>query len=268
MEYKKGKILLKNLMIFISFILIMNFTGCSLLRSKTDEETMGYKDFALKTLEERYGEKFEIKKVGGTFGANRDTRKLICYPVSNEDDFCFVEVERDFSDVYDNYFNRIIGKRIEEKLYNLASPIFGEEIIVKVGIGGMYFEPQNLEETADEFLEKKKGGMAIEVLIRSEGIPENIHEEAEKIQIFMQELLNKGLDQNNYVGFCYVKEQHYENINKVYGELEYKGEEYSYYLDGDISYTSTNNSIKDRLIERELESVEETLNIRLIYKEN
>ena len=125
MEYKKGKILLKNLMIFISFILIMNFTGCSVLRSKTDEETMGYKDFALITLEERYGEKFEIKKVGGTFGANRDTRKLICYPVSNEDDFCFVEVERDFSDVYDNYFNRIIGKRIEEKLYNLASPIFG-----------------------------------------------------------------------------------------------------------------------------------------------
>ena len=51
----------------------------------------------------------------------------------------------------------------------------------------MYFEPQNLEETADEFLEKKKGGMAIEVLIRSEGIPENIHEEAEKIQINKQE---------------------------------------------------------------------------------
>ena len=76
------------------------------------------------------------------------------------------------------------------------------------------FTNYNDKETADEFLEKKKGGMAIEVLIRSEGIPENIHEEAEKIQIFMQELLNKGLDQNNYVGFCYVKEQHYENINK------------------------------------------------------
>ena len=259
MEYKKGKILLKNLMIFISFILIMNFTGCSLLRSKTDEETMGYKDFALKTLEERYGEKFEIKKVGGTFGANRDTRKLICYPVSNEDDFCFVEVERDFSDVYDNYFNRIIGKRIEEKLYNLASPIFGEEIIVKVGIGGMYFEPQNLEETADEFLEKERGSIAIRILIKTKSIPQDLYLESERIQTFMNNMLINNVTVNSIVTFCYVKDEHYNKINESYGELEFRGEELTYYLSGEKVYMWGSNGIEEKQIEYTREDVESKL---------
>ena len=54
-----------------------------------------YKTKTLEILKEKYGEEFAIKQTGGTFGATRNTRKLVCYPVSNPNDSFNVEVERD-----------------------------------------------------------------------------------------------------------------------------------------------------------------------------
>ena len=93
--YKMGGIILM-------VVLGSSIAGCS-IKSNNDYEAV-----ALQTLEERYGEEFEVKQIGGTFGALNDTKKLVLYPVSNPDKFFFVEVEKDLSEVHDNYINRLM----------------------------------------------------------------------------------------------------------------------------------------------------------------
>ncbi len=111
--------------IILMMVLGSSFTGCS------KNFAHDYKELALQTLEERYGEEFEIKQFGGTFGALNDTKKLVCYPVSNPDKFFFVEVERDLAEVHDNYINRIMEEKLNAKLTPIAKDIFGEEVKIQ-----------------------------------------------------------------------------------------------------------------------------------------
>ena len=132
----------KNKFRILGGILIMsiglNITGCSNgeSESENDKENVNknksYSEVALEALEERYGEPFELRQIGGTFGANRNTKKLICNPVSNPNTYCFVEVESDKTEVHDDYANRIMEERYAVMLEEEAKKIFDEELNIKV----------------------------------------------------------------------------------------------------------------------------------------
>ena len=47
------------------------------VRSDISEDKTEYINVALNKLQEKYGEEFEVSHIGGSFGATRDTYKLI-----------------------------------------------------------------------------------------------------------------------------------------------------------------------------------------------
>ncbi|MBH5320064.1 hypothetical protein I6N90_19870 [Paenibacillus sp. GSMTC-2017] len=79
----------------------------------------------LEALEEKYGEKFEMDKIGGAFGTvNSNTIKAIVRPKKDSRIMVEVEITKDLKDVYDKYLNETVARSNEQPIEELAKQIW------------------------------------------------------------------------------------------------------------------------------------------------
>ena len=245
----KIKTLYKIWGIILMMVLGSSITGCSI---KTDND---YKKAALEKLEERYGEEFEIKQLGGTFGALNDTKKLVCYPVSSPDKFCFVEVEKDLSEVHDNYINRIMEGKLNEKLTPIAKEIFGEEVKIQSFFDNKYNEYDSLDMNVVDFMNRNNNCSYVLYIFIKDG--ENIDklQEAEKINLFGEKLLESNVLSRNSVNIWYIKDEEYNNVEDRYYDIAFEGSVVKYYLDESKIYNNAWFKIVDKKMNHTIEDI-------------
>ncbi|MBB6716883.1 hypothetical protein [Clostridium gasigenes] len=225
-----------------------------------EDGVKNYKDVALKALEERYGEEFEIKQVGGTFTSRVHGKKLICNPISNPAKFCFVEVDPKTSEVYDDYTNRIMEIKLGELLEENSKERFGDKVRVKLEFVSVYDKHIFLDMDPIEFFkENTLAGYAIDIFIKLDG---NINksEEAIKVETFMNNLVNMGLDKNSYGIFWYCTEDVYSNLDNKYYELQFTGNTVDFYKESQNSYNRTHAEIKNNKLKESVNEIEENFN--------
>ena len=253
----------KNKFRILGGILIMsiglNISGCSNGKSGNDNENVNknksYSEVALETLEKRYGEPFELKQLGGTFGATRDTKKLICNPVSNPNTYCFVEVESDKTEVHDDYADRIMEERYAVMLEEKAKKIFDEELNVKLKFNSFYDGYQYLDMDLLEFYKKNVyPEYSIDIFINSNrDIDKNA--EAEKMLSFSNMVLESGLNENSGIWFWYCNEDTYDEVNESYYLSYLSGNMYEYYSDENRTYNSSFIKIRDGKLKQDINGV-------------
>ena len=259
----------KNKFRILGGILIMsiglNITGCSNGKSGNDNENVNknksYSEVALETLEERYGEPFELRQAGGTFGATRNTKKLICNPVSNPNTYCFVEVESDKTEVHDDYANRIMEERYAVMLEEEAKKIFNEELNVKVSLNPFYDRYQYLDMEPMEFYKDNvHSHYMIYIFINSDGNIDKVAE-AEKMLKFAEKVLELGMYKTSGVRFLYCKKETYDDVDNSFynADLNSSTSAYKYYAEENRIYTSKKIGIEDKKIEEEYNSVEKLI---------
>ena len=221
-------------------VLGSSFVGCN-ITSDND-----YKKAALETLEERYGEEFDIKQLGGTFGALNKTKKLVCYPVSSPDKFFYVEVEKDLSEVHDNYINRIMEEKLNEMLTPIAKELFGEEVKVQSYFAHKYNEYDSLDMNVVDFMNRNDNcTYVLSIFVRGgENIDKSI--EAEKISIFGQKLLENNILSTNSVSIWYTKDDEYNNVESKYYDIIFERSVAKYYLNADKIYNTAWFEIVDK----------------------
>ena len=253
----------KNKFRILGGILIMsiglNITGCSNGKSGNDNENVNknksYSEVALETLEKRYGEPFELKQLGGTFGATRNTKKLICNPVSNPNTYCFVEVESDKTEVHDDYANRIMEERYAVMLEEEAKKIFNEELNVKVSLNPFYDGYKYLDMEPMEFYKDNVySDYMIYMFINWDGNIDKVVE-AEKILGFANKVLELGFYENSGIMFWYCKEEAYDEVDEKFYNFDLKGGVYDYFSEKSKTYTSNYIGIEDEKIEEKYNSV-------------
>ena len=231
-------------------VLGSSITSCS-MKSNSD-----YKKAALEKLEERYGEEFEIKQLGGTFGALNDTKKLVCYPVSSPDKFCFVEVEKDLSEVHDNYINRIMEGKLNEKLTPVAKELFGEKVKVQSFFDDEYNEYDSLDMDVVDFMNKNdRCSYVLDIFIDG---GENIDklQEAEKIYLFGEKLLENKLLNENLVNIWYLKNDEFSKVEEKYYDLYFYEDNFEYYHKEDKIYNTSWFEITNKNIPQTIENIE------------
>ena len=237
----------------------LNITGCSNGKSGNDNENVNknksYSEVALEALEERYGEPFELRQAGGTFGANRNTKKLICNPVSNPNTYCFVEVESDKTEVHDDYADRIMEERYAVMLEEEAKKIFNEELNIKIKFNSFYDGYQYLDM---DWIEYYKNNVypeySINIFINSNGdIDKSV--ESEKLLNFSDIVMNKGLTKNSGIWIWYCKEETYEEIDNSFYIAKLSNEMYKYYSDENRTYNNSFIEIKGGQLEQDINGV-------------
>ena len=253
----------KNKFRILGGILIMsiglNITGCSNGKSGNDNENVNknksYSEVALETLEERYGEPFELRQAGGTFGATRNTKKLICNPVSNPNTYCFVEVESDKTEVHDDYANRIMEERYAVMLEEEAKKIFDEELNIKVYFNPFYDRYSYLDMDPIEFYKDNVHSQhGISIFVNSDGnIDKN--EEGEKLIKFADKVINMGLNKDSSIWVWYCTTETYNDIDESYYKAILEGTAYKYYTDGDRTYTNNYIDIENGELKQDINEV-------------
>lgn len=216
-----------------------------------------YKTKTLEILKEKYGEEFAIKQTGGNFGATRNTRKLVCYPVSNPNDSFNVEVKRDLSKVYDEYFNRIMEHQLEELVIPYAKEVFGDEVIVKAYLVGMFYE-YSTDMDIKEYLDENNPPKSIYIFINTK---ENdfISEESEKIYLFLEKLAGSGFANKASVSFFLIKPEEYINVNEEFYRQKEKEDIWTFYRDKEKIITGAKFKIIDNKVSVGIEDINNEL---------
>ena len=255
--WKKNKLRILGSLLIMSIVL--NITGCSNYKSENDNENVNknksYSEVALEVLEERYGEPFELKQIGGTFGAYRNTKKLILNPVSNPNTYCFVEVEADKTEVYDDYADRIMEERFAVVLEEEAKKIFDEEINIKVFFNPFYDRYSYLDMEPLEFYKDNVHSQhGISIFVNSDGnIDKN--EEGEKLIKFADKVINMGLNKDSSIWVWYCKEETYNEIDKSYYNVILEENLYKYYSDKGKTYSNVDIEILDKNIRQNIDEL-------------
>lgn len=260
----------KNKFRILGGILIMsiglNITGCSNGKGGNDNENVNknksYSEVALEALEERYGEPFEVRQVGGTFGAyRRNTKKLICNPVSNPNTYCFVEVESDKTEVHDDYSDRIMEERFAVMLEEEGNKIFEDEINIKLKFNSFYDRYPYLDMEPMEFYKDNVySHYMIYIFINSDGNIDKMAE-AEKMLKFAEKVLELGMYENSGIRFLYCKKETYDDVDNSFynADLNSSTSAYKYYAEENRLYTSKRIGIEDKKIGEEYNSVEKLI---------
>ena len=230
-------------------VLGSSFVGCN-ITSDND-----YKKAALETLEERYGEEFEIKQLGGTFGVLNDTKKLVCYPVSSPDKFFYVEVEKDLSEVHDNYINRIMEEKLNGMLTPIAKEIFGEKVKVQSFFDNQYNEYDSLDMNVVDFMNRNYRCSYVLAIFIDGGENIDKSQEAEKINLFGEKLLENNVLNKNFVNVWYLREGEFSKVEDKYYDLTFDGENVKYYFKEDKIYNMTWFEIVDKKMQNTIEDI-------------
>lgn len=253
----KGR--LKILSIAIVLITAMIGGGCTNMLNESNNNPR-YAQVALDELKERYGEEFEVKDLGGGWGATRDTYKLICNPINNKNKYFNVEVSRDLNEVEDSYICKLMQDKLDPILYNLATPIFGEDIKIKSNIDFMFSKYISLDMDVKDYLKlNDNDGFSVDIFKRTDS-KINKKEEANKISMFMDELLQNDLINDSSVAVFYVKKDCYNNIENTYYENLYNGieEMINFYSNPELSYgdgLGTNRNGKQKYTVEQIENL-------------
>lgn len=227
----------KNKILSIIFIILIIGTGCEKVETQ-DNNQPEYINVALNKLQEKYGEEFEVSHIGGSFGATRDTYKLICNPINNINQKFNVEVSRNLTNVEDGYIGNIMAQKLEKKLNDTISTILGEEVNVKLDIDGMFTKYESDDMDVLEYLKENKGTTIASFVFINKSSDIGFKEEADKIYKVMEEILS--LFENNItISFIYTKEKCFNNIEQDYYEQKNYGLNnlVDYYKIKDNSYT-------------------------------
>ncbi|MBB6716900.1 hypothetical protein [Clostridium gasigenes] len=221
-----------------------------------EDGVKNYKDAALKALEERYGEEFEIKQVGGTFTSRVHGKKLICNPISNPDKFCFVEVDSKSLEVYDDYTNRIMEIKLGKLLEENSKDIFGVDVRIKPTFDTVYDKHTFLGMEPIEFFKENTLGGAIHIFIKSDG---NINksEESIKVEKFINRLITLGLDERSIVAVWYCNKDVYSNIDSEFNQLQLRNNVTKFYNASENSYNGTYAEIKDNKLKQSVKEIED-----------
>lgn len=233
----------KILGVIIMTTIGLTLSGCVLDKSNKSNKK-DYKEYALETLEKRYGEEFEIKQVGGTFAAYKDTKKLICNPISDKDQFIFVEVERDLSEVYDDYINKIMSDKLLANISEKAKEVYGENINIKLKIGGSYNKYTSIDMDVADFLKINSiEPYMMDIFIKSHGqINKDI--EGEKLDRFTKYLLSGDIKNDSIIVPWYIGESEYNKVDSMYNKLDFENKMYDYYRASDELYSEGYSTIE------------------------
>ena len=188
-----------------------------------------YKTKTLEILKEKYGEEFAIKQTGGNFGATRNTRKLVCYPVNNPNDSFNVEVERDLSEVYDEYFNRIMEHQLEDLVTPYAKEVFGDEVIVKAYLEGMFYD-YSTDMDINQYLEKNNIPKGLYLFINIDK-NELSYEDSEKIKIFLEKIAGTWFGNKSSISLFFIKPDSYVKVDEEFYNEKKSQNIVKFYLD-------------------------------------
>ena len=216
-----------------------------------------YKTKTLEILKEKYGEEFAMKQTGGTFGATRNTRKLVCYPVSNPNDSFNVEVKRDLSKVYDEYFNRIMEHQLEELVIPYAKEVFGDEVVVKPYLEGMFY---NYSTGMDikEYLRDNNPPILLYVFIKSNK-EELSSEDNANIKLFLEKITEFNFIEEASISFFFTRSEVYNKIEEDIYEQKEKQNIWAFYRDKDKIITGAKFKIIDSKVSVDLEEISNEL---------
>lgn len=199
-----------------------------------------YINAALNQLEEKYGEEFELRELGGGFGATRDTFKLICNPKNDKNKTFDVEVGKDLTLYGDSYIGRLMDEKLEKILYEPTSELFGKDIIIKSSISGHLTKFNSLDMDVLEYLKENSNiNLLLTIFIESDKEVDE-DKESKLIYEYMSRILDMGIENGKGVRFFYVNTDCYNNIENTYYEQYYNAvtEMIRYYKSYENSYSS------------------------------
>ena len=141
---RKIRVRVVSVLLLLSLLL----TGCSSEVKNYIHTDTGLKHEAEDVLEEKYGEKFVIKKV---WTKNQTTFYATCSPEANPEVVFEAEVYKDGSGWYtDNYIQALIARQIEERMEAKVNEVFGECHVEAAFYGGMPNIDELRELTSEE----------------------------------------------------------------------------------------------------------------------
>lgn len=134
----------------VIFMLSMLTTGCS---NQTENDMPKEAILAMDLLENKYGETFEVKKVGERWGTLvKDTFKAIVAPTNDPTLVFEATVDKDGSYIIDGYKTEVATRDIENVLNEDVKEVISEAFVM-VDTGSKVFENDDLEIDAKEFIE-------------------------------------------------------------------------------------------------------------------
>jgi hypothetical protein len=200
------------------------------------------------SLKEKYGEEFTVEKIGGGYGTvTTNTLKAIVSPKSAPEKDFDVEITKDLDKVWDKYMNVIMTEKLDMKARELASGVFGDQLIVKSSLSskGLAFPDDEMnDKTIDvvDYLKQQTDLAAVVEVIIKRNTAIDSKEEAERVASFANKLEEIGT-KSAYVDVYYVgEEQFVEHLKRDY---KHTSEIVDYFADSAPSYTNLWVEIKD-----------------------
>lgn len=223
---RKIRVRVVSVLLLLSLLL----TGCSNEVKNFIHTDTGLKHEAEDVLEEKYGEKFVIKKV---WTKNQTTFYATCSPEANPEVVFEAEVYKDGSGWYtDNYIQALVARQIEERMEAKVNEVFGECHVEAAFYGGMpnidelreltseenptleYFK--NL--TVEEYYElDDKSRLAIYVFIDKEKINYNREQVKKEFDFFVHIYDGESIKNDDTV-FCFVNKEKIEECKQYFLE--------------------------------------------------
>jgi hypothetical protein len=215
------------------------------------------------TLKEKYGEEFQVEKIGGGYGTvTTNTLKAEAASKVNPAEKFEVEITKDLDKVWDSYMNVVMSNKMDKAANDMAKSVFGEDVWVKSTISsrGLSFPDENFNDqkiAIQEYLGSDSNlSTMLHVFSRKESSVD-IDAEAENINRFADELINLGVKYGS-VRVYYVQPGVFQDIESEYAKAKQESENGTVNKYFKAEGKSLNNSyliIKDSKKEQTLEGI-------------
>lgn len=252
-----------NQKLFKKSIIIAIACGIGLIAVGCNSEKK-YIDAGLTQLEEKYGEEFKVDTLSSSVGATRDTFKMQCYPIYDETKVFDVEVDNNYKLYGDGYMGLIMDEKLEDKLHDVTSSVFGKEVMIKAHIDG-YITKYSKDMDILEYLDiNSSRSFVLDIFINSDGLI-NKEEESKIVYEYSQALINLGIKNKIFIDFFYLNKNAYNNVENIYHSKYISGTTkfYDYYTSSDRSYADVYTEIEDGKSMYTVEEIQSKFSIHL-----
>lgn len=234
MKKKRFAMLAVMLLTIISCMLM---TGCGSGKAKTESQM---KRVAEKTLQEKYGEEFEIHYV---WSRDASIFYATCSPKSNLDVVFEAQVYKDGSGLFeDEYLQGLVSRQISDRFEAKLQEVFGEDCYVHTHF---YFDPPTIDEimegwkgevpsldyfknatVEDYYVMVEEPMLAVKIIINKEKLNYSKEKAIDEFDCFSELYENEPMKEGGFS--CYFADEqtfneckkYFQKVNKARGEFD------------------------------------------------
>ena len=145
--------------------------------------------------------------------------------------------------------------KLNEKLTPIAKEIFGEEVKVQSFFDNKYNEYNSLDMDVVDFMNRNERCSYVLGIFIDGGEIIDKTQEAEKINLVGEKLIENNILNENYVNIWYLREGEFSKVEEIHYDLKFRGQGVKYYLDENKIYNTASIEVKDKKLVKTIDDI-------------